>query len=217
MKNLLDKQLELLHKEVILMGSLCETAIAKSAKALLEHDMQCAQSVIETEFEIDKKERDIEELCLKILLRQQPVAKDLRKISSTLKMITDMERIGDQSRDIAEIVMMADLSAYKNNQHIKNIANATIKMVTDIIDAYVKNDLQLCETVIQYDQVVDDLFEEIKAVVVDTVVKDKTQVENGMYILMIAKYFERIGDHATNIAEWVEFSINGKHKGDKTP
>lgn len=213
MTNMIDTKLEILNREVIIMGSLCEKAIEESAKALLEHNIKSANNAIEIELEINKKERDIEGLCLKLLLRQQPVARDLRKISSTLKMITDMERIGDHARDISEILLTADLSVYKNNIHINDIAKATSKMVTNIIDAYVHSDLQLCTSVIEYDTVVDDLFEKIKTDIIKTVLKDKKQVENGMYLLMIAKYFERIGDHATNIAEWVEFSITGKHKG----
>lgn len=213
MKAMIDAELDILHREVIVMGALCEKSIESAAKALLEGDAESANMAIATEVEINKKERDIEDLCLKLLLKQHPVAKDLRKISATLKMLTDMERIGDQARDIAEIVLSTDLSAYKNNSHIQDIAAATIKMVTDIVDAYVQNDLQLCSIVIQYDEVVDDLFEDIKADIIHIVMADRDQVESGMYLLMIAKYFERIGDHACNIAEWVEFSIIGKHRG----
>ena len=127
-------------------------------------------------------------------------------------MITDMERIGDQTRDIAEIVENLNLSEYKNSCHLKDIAKATIKMVTESIDAYINYDLQKCKNVIQYDSVVDDLFEQIKLDIIDLVSNDNTKTLEGMYILMVGKYFERIGDHATNIAEWVEFSITGNHK-----
>lgn len=215
MKAMINTELDILHREVIIMGALCEKSIGQAAKALLENDKESANATLLTEAEINKKERDIEALCLKILLKQHPVAKDLRKISATLKMLTDMERIGDQARDIAEIVLNTNLSAYKNNTHIQDIAAATIKMVTDIVDAYVNDDLQLCSIVIQYDTVIDNLFEEIKADIIKAVMEESKQVENGMYLLMIAKYFERIGDHATNIAEWVEFSIIGKHRGEK--
>ena len=214
MRSLMDTQLDNLHKEVLEMGALCESAIANAVKAVCNNDMVCAKNAIEYEILINKKERDIEDACLKLLLRHQPVAKDLRKISATLKMITDMERIGDQARDIAEISEIVDLSKYKNSCHIKDIGTATIKMVTDSIEAYVKFDLQICCDVIEFDNVVDDLFEKIKEDIVSLVSEDNTKTLKGMYILMIAKYFERIGDHATNIAEWVEFSITGNHKGD---
>ena len=212
MKNFIDRELDVLHINMVEMGGLCESAITTAITALCDNNMEYARKTIETELLINQKERDIEDLCLKILLRQQPVAKDLRKISSTLKMITDMERIGDQTRDIAEIVETLNLSDYKNSCHLKDIAQATIKMVTDSIDAYINYDLQKCKDVVQYDNIVDDLFEQIKLDIIELVKKDSGKTLEGMYILMVGKYFERIGDHATNIAEWVEFSITGNHK-----
>ncbi len=212
MSSLIDNQISSLHKEVVLMGNLCENAIEKASKALLDNDIESAHEAVALEEEINKKERDIEEVCLTFLLKHHPVAKDLRKISATLKMLTDLERIGDQARDIAEIVLNNDLSDYKNISHIQALADATIKMVTDIIDAYVKSDITICENVIKYDNVVDDLFDEMKADIINIVKENMHEVENAIFLLMIAKYFERIGDHATNIAEWVEFSITGIHR-----
>jgi len=215
MKGMIDKELEILHKELLFMGSLCEQAIANATKSFIEYDLECANKAFYIEFEVKKKERDIEDLCMKILLRQQPVAKDLRKISSILKIITDMDRIGRQARDIADIVLIADVSRHTNNEHIQEIAKAAKKMVTDSIDAYMTNDLQACKSVILYDSVVDDLFDKVKADIINMVLDDRKNIENGMYLLMIAKYFEKIADHATNIAHWVEFSITGTHKGEE--
>jgi phosphate transport system protein len=209
-----DEQLALLNKELISMGALCENAIALSAKALLEGDAALAGKVPEIDGEIDKKERDIETLCLKLLLQQQPVARDLRVISSALKMITDMERIGDQSADIAEIVTMANISASDDTLHIGDMARATIKMVTESIDAFVKQDVEIARSVVEYDDVVDDLFDKVKSVLITLFGRDGTNGEYALDLLMNAKYFERIGDHAVNIAEWVVFSITGSHKGE---
>jgi len=213
MQGMIDRELGVLHKELLIMGALCEKAIVNAAKSLTEHDLACANLAIETEILIRKKEREIEDLCLKLLLKQQPVCKDLRKVSATLKMITDMERIGSQGRSIAEIVLHSELFMHKNNKHIKAMAKATIKIVTDSIDAYVNNDIQTCQAVIKYDSIVNDLFSKIKNDIINIVLEDKTQIENMMYLLMVAKYFEKIADHATNIASWVEFSIIGKHEG----
>ncbi len=212
MRNLIDEEINVLHKEVIQMGAYCEKAIDSAAKALLENNIESAKEAVKLEEKINVIERQIEDLCLTLLLKQHPVARDLRKISATLKMLTDLERIGDQARDIAEIVLNNDLSAYKNISHIQSLTDATTKMVTDIIDAYVKSDIATCENVIAYDNVIDDLFDEMKSDIIGIVKKDSEEAENAILILMIAKYFERIGDHACNIAEWVEFSITGKHR-----
>lgn len=212
MKNLLDRDLELMHKEVLMLGALCEEAISLSIKALMQKDETLAKKVIELEILTNKKERDIEDICLKALLRQQPVAKDLRKVSATLKMITDMERIADQARDIAEISMTIDLS--KTNCKLQEIAHEATKMVTNSLDCYVTSDLKACKKVIKDDKIVNALFAEIKGEIVSFVSKDSSKALEGMYVLMIAKYYERISDHATNIAEWVEFSVTGSHKGD---
>lgn len=214
MRKSFDEQLELLNRELIAMGAMCESAIALSAKALLEGDMGLAGRVSELEAEIDRKEREIEQLCLKLLLQQQPVAKDLRLISAALKMITDMERIGDQARDIAEIVTMANIRATGERLHVGEMARAAIKMVTDSIDAFVKQDIALAESVIAYDDVVDGGFDRVKSALIALFLRPDADAEYAMDLLMIAKYFERIGDHATNIAEWVVFSITGLRKGE---
>lgn len=211
-RNRFDTQLDILNNSLISMGALCENAISGAVKALLDNDMSLSKKVLATEAEIDQKEKDIESLCLKLLLQQHPVAGDLRLISAALKMITDMERIGDQAADIAEIVAYVDLTDNINKLHISDMATATIKMVTDSIDAFVKRDLKLAEEVIAYDDVVDELFCKIKKDVISLITNNQKDGEHFVDIIMIAKYLERIGDHATNIAEWVVFSITGEHK-----
>lgn len=212
MRNKFDSQLELLNNSLISMGALCESAIAGAVKALMNRDLALAESIIELEAEIDRKEKDIEGLCLKLLLQQQPVAKDLRLVSAALKMITDMERIGDQAADIAEIVTYVDLSDSINRVHISDMAQAVIKMVVESIDAFVRSDLELAQSVIKYDDVVDDLFSAIKKDVISLIASGNRNGEQFVDLIMIAKYLERIGDHAAIIAEWVVFSITGVHK-----
>lgn len=209
MRSKFDEQLELLHKELIEMGALCENAIANAAKALSEGNIKIADKVSELSAEIDRKERVIETMCMKLLLQQQPVAKDLRTISSALKMVTDMERIGDNSGDIAEIVTMANISASDNTEHIQDMARAAIKMVTDSIDAFVKRDIVLANAVIAYDDVVDGFFDEIKTDLIEQFGNPESNGEKVLDLLMIAKYFERMGDHAAEIAKWVLFFITG--------
>lgn len=212
MRSKFDEQLNLLNKELIMMGALCENAIAMAGKALLEGDVELASRVKGVEEEIDRKESQIESLCLRLLLQQQPVAHDLRIISSALKMITDMERIGDQSADIAEIIRMGNISASQDTFHIGEMARATIKMVNESVEAFVKQDIELAKAVIRYDDVVDDLFNRVKAELLRQI--GKMDSEYALDLLMIAKYFERIGDHAVNVSEWVVFAITGRHKGD---
>ncbi len=212
MRNVFDNQLDELNNNLILMGALCETAIAGAVKALMTYDLPLAESTIHSEKQIDIKEREIESLCLKLLLQQQPVAKDLRFISSALKMITDMERIGDQASDIAEIVTYIDLSESRNKVRISDMSEAVIKMVTQSIDAFVRRDLELANAVIEYDDAVDTLFMSIKNDLIDLISSDIIYGGQALDILMIAKYLERIGDHAANIAEWVVFAIAGTHK-----
>jgi len=199
MRSKFDEQLELLHKELIEMGALCENANTKMAA-----------KVPELSTEIDRKERDIETMCMKLLLQQQPVAKDLRTISSALKMVTDMERIWDNSGDIVEIVTMANISPSDNTEHIQDMARATIKMVTDSIDAFVKKDIEIANAVITYDDVVDGLFDEVKTDLIEKFGNPESNGEKVLDLLMIAKYFERMGDHAVEIAKWVLFSITGR-------
>lgn len=214
MRSRFDEQLKLLKTQMIQMGALCETAISNATKALTDGDMELAKRAIAADEDIDQKEKDIENICLRLLLQQQPVAGDLRQISSALKMITDMERIGDQAADIAEITMLANIKTTNNTNHITEMAKATIKMVTDSIDAYVRQDLRLARAVIEYDDHVDNLFDMIKLDMIRLINEDADNGEYAIDMMMIAKYFERIGDHATNIAEWVEFSITGRHKGE---
>lgn len=211
MRNRFDLQLAELNNELISMGALCENAIASAVKALLAGDRRLAQSAVRLDAEIDRRERDIESMCLKLLLQQQPVASDLRLISSALKMITDIERIGDQAADIAEIVTSLS-GACGDNRHIADMAQATIKMVTDSLDAFVRRDLALAQSVVAYDDVVDALFARCKQDLIAQIGARPADGERVLDILMIAKYLERIGDHAVNIAEWVAFSITGEHK-----
>jgi phosphate transport system protein len=211
MRNKFDEQLDLLKTQMIQMGALCEEAIASATKALINGDIELAKKVITTDEDIDHKEKEIESICLKLLLQYQPVARDLRQISSALKMITDMERIGDQAADISEIIMLANIKAANNTSHIADMAKATIKMVTNSIDAYVQQNLKLAKAVIDYDDVVDNLFNDVKADMIRLINEDTENGEFAIDLIMISKYFERIGDHATNIAEWVVFSITGKH------
>lgn len=213
MRSKFDEQLERLHKELIEMGALCENAIAMAAKALSEGNTKMAAKVPELSVDIDRKERDIETMCMKLLLQQQPVARDLRAISSALKMVTDMERIGDNSSDIAEIVTMANITASDNTEHIQDMAGATIKMVTDSIDAFVKKDITLANAVIAYDDVVDSFFDEVKTDLMKQFGNPESNGEKVLDLLMIAKYFERMGDHAAEIAKWVLFSITGRKEG----
>lgn len=209
-----DEQLALLNREMIAMGALCEETIALAAKALLSGDTKMAEAVHPLDGEIDQKERDIESLCLKLLLQQQPVARDLRQISAALKMITDMERIGDQADDISEIIPFLNGRTGGECEYIAEMARAAIHMVTESIDAYVRRDIVLAHAVIEYDDIVDDLFNKVKQSLIDMIAKNPQDGEFAIDLLMIAKYFERIGDHATNIAEWVEFSVTGMHKGE---
>ena len=210
MRNKFEEQLEQLNVELIKTGALCEDAISTAAKALLENDLKLAKQVKPIELEIDQKEREIETLCMRLLLQQQPVAGDLRQISSALKMITDLERIGDQTSDIAELVpylQKGDLSFSK--VHIKEMAEATIKMVTDAIDSFVRQDLALARGVMEYDKVVDGLFNKVKAELIQLIGENRESGEFCIDLLMVAKYFERIGDHAVNVAEWVQYSLTG--------
>lgn len=214
MRNKFDEQLLNLNQKMIAMGALCERSIALAADALLSGNTKGAEEIIAHGHEIDAMEREIEGICLKLLLQQQPVASDLRQISAALKMITDMERIGDQAEDIAEIIPHLGGRTGKELDDFKSMAEATCKMVTDSIDAFVKKDLELAESVSSQDDVVDNCFVRVKAKLIDMISEIKTDGEYAVDLLMIAKYFERIGDHAVNIAEWVEFSVTGVHKGE---
>jgi len=212
MRNKFDDQLTKLNEMIIEMGAMIENAIKLAIDALVNQDKEKANQAIEYDIEIDEKEKDIESMCLRLLLQQQPVARDLRAISSALKMITDMERIGDQAADISEITLFLIGEKYiKKLEHIPMMAEATVKMVTDSIDAYVRMDLELAQSVIDSDDIVDDLFDTIRNDLIELIKKDETNAPQAIDLIMIAKYLERIGDHATNIAEWVAFYITGKH------
>ena len=213
MRSRFDEQLSLLNRKMIEMGAECESIIALSAKSLLEGNVSDAHKAKEQGHTIDQMEREIESICLKLLLQQQPVAKDLRVISAALKMITDMERIGDQAEDIAEIIPFLNGRTGAEFEDFKPMAEATCKMVTDSIDAYVKQDVFLARAVIEHDDIVDDAFGRMKDMLIKMITENKADGEYVIDLLMIAKYFERIGDHAVNIAEWVEFSVTGIHKG----
>ena len=212
MRNRLDQQLAQLNRELIEMGALCEEVIAMACRAMLEGDVPMAKKVAPLDSEIDQKERDIESLCLKLLLQQQPVARDLRQISAALKMITDMERIGDQAEDIAEIVEFLKGRSVENGDMLEDMSRAVIKMVTESVDAYVKHDIILAEKVVSDDDTVDACFEKVKTALIDRIAQNPADGAYALDLLMIAKYFERIGDHAVNIAEWVMFSVTGVHK-----
>ena len=211
MRNTFQEQLEQLNVELIRMGALCEEAIGFATQALLEGSAASAEKAVAVDAEIDQKEREIEQLCIKLLLKQQPVARDLRVISAALKMISDMERIGDQAADISEITRYIGKNNSRSKVHIADMAKATCKMVTDSIDSFVKKDLTLAHDVMRYDDVVDDLFAAVRRELIGLIAEDGRNGELCIDLLMVAKYFERIGDHAVNIAEWVEFSLTGKH------
>ena len=206
-----DEQLKELDDMLLQMGNMVEKAISIASQALIKHDVTLAQSAIEERKLIKQAEREIEALCLKLLLQQQPVAGDLRLISAALKMITDLERIGDQARDISDIVIsLGDAPYIVKPEHIPQMATATVKMVADSIDAFVKKDVKLAKSVIKYDDVVDDLFDKVKIDLVELIRTGNQYSEQAIDLLMIAKYFERIGDHARNVAKWVVFSIRGR-------
>ena len=212
MRDRFNVQLEQLNVELIKMGALCEEAISAAAKALLEGDAALRETAGAVEREIDQKERDIESLCMKLLLQQQPVAKDLRQISAALKMITDMERIGDQASDIADITKYLENSELTQHVHIQQMAEAAMGMLTDSIEAFVKKDLLLARKVMKQDDAVDELFNQVKSELITAIAEESDQGEICIDMVMVAKYFERIADHVVNIAEWVEYSVTGEHK-----
>ncbi|MDR3072089.1 MAG: phosphate signaling complex protein PhoU [Clostridiales Family XIII bacterium] len=213
MRILFDEQLTRLNNSLIEMGGLVEYSISETTEALITQDETRAKAVIVNEDTIDDKEKEIEAMCLKLMLSQQPVASDFRQISTVLKMLTDMERIGDQASDIAELCILLSKQDYiKKLEHIPKMAEETIRMVSESIDAFVRRDTKLAQEVIDRDDIVDSLFDEVKRELIALVHKSPTNGEQAFDLLQIAKYYERIGDHAVNIAEWVIFSITGKHK-----
>ena len=213
MRSRFDEQLASLNRELVTMGGLCEEVIAAAARALLEGDTAAEARVKPLEEEIDRAERDIEALCLRLLLQQQPVARDLRLVSAALKMITDMERIGDQAVDITEMLEYLRGHGGGSGGAVGEMARVVISMVTDSVDAFVSGDVTAAHGVMDRDDRVDALFAQVKRDLIDTLHRDPELGEFALDMLMVAKYFERIGNHATNIAEWVEFSITGVYKG----
>ncbi len=216
MRSRFEAQLHELNNEIITMGAMVESAIAAATRALENRDVALATQVAGSDSAVDTKEREIEQLCLKLLLQQQPVASDLRMISAAMKMITDIERIGDQAADIAELtLLLCQQEGLLSAKKLKDMARATIHMVSGAIDAFVRRDLHLAREICEYDDIVDRQFDEIKADLVDAIRENRDIGETAIDEIMIAKYFERIGDHAVNIAEWVDFSITGhlKHEG----
>ena len=214
MRNRFDEQLHALNHELLEMGALIERAIRSTTEALVNQDVEAALQTVATEKEVNQAERDIEALCMKLLLQQQPVARDLRLISSALKMITDMERIGDQAADIAELVVFLSKEPYiKPLHHLPQMAEKAIGMVSGALDAFVQKDLSLAQRVMGMDDEIDALFVTVKEELIAAIRNDASAGSQAIDLLMIAKYYERIGDHAQNIAEWVEYALTGRHKG----
>lgn len=212
MRSKFDQELERLNEELIEMGNLIESRIEAAVSALVNQDVELATRVANGDKEVNDKEREIEDLCLKLILQQQPVAKDLRLISSALKMITDMERIGDQAADISELtIRMANEKYFKELIDIPQMAEATIYMVRESINAFVNRDVDKAAEIIYYDDKVDKLFDMVKNELIEYIRDQKYSSEQSVDFILIAKYFERIGDHAQNIAEWVYYAITGEH------
>lgn len=212
MRSRFDQQLMQLNEMLVQTGELCEQAISQTMVALSSSSDEIAREVIRADAHIDQMERDIEHLCLKLLLQQQPVAGDLRQVSAALKMITDMERIGDQAADIAEIVKSTDMSLVRGFPKIPQMAAKTAEMVHDAVQSFVDRDLALATATQAADDAVDRMFDEVATEMIDFIVHaDAADAQKAIDVIMIAKYLERIGDHATNIAEWVDFSITGVH------
>lgn len=216
MRESFQNELSRLNQELVEMGGMIEAAIAKAVEALMNQDTELAKEAIAADDQIDNKEKSVERHCLTLLLEQQPVASDLRLVSSAIKMTTDMERIGDHASDISEITLILAGGDYtRHMSKISAIAKATIKMVNDSINAFVSRNEQLAKEVQAYDDVVDDLFVSIKEDLTGLIRQNAAESEQAVDMIMIAKYFERIGDHAVNIAEWVEFSLTGLYKGSR--
>ena len=216
MRKKFDEQLNHLNDMLIKMAETVKQAISNADKALIEQDVGLAQKIIDSESEIDIKEKEIEKFCLEIILQQQPVASDLRLISAVQRIITDLERIGDHAEDISEITIhLADKQYIKKLEHIPQMAAATMKMVTDSIEAFVNKDIELANKVIAYDDEIDNLFQTVKKDLIELINKNPDNGDQAIDLIMVAKYFERIGDHAENIAEWIVFSLTGIHKDSK--
>ena len=209
MRNFYQEQLWNLNQELIQMGAACEEIIDLAARALTDYTPELEEKTKQVGQTIDQSERTIESSCLKLLLRQQPVASDLRQISAAMKMITDMERIGDQAEDIVDLIPKMENRPDEKYPKIREMAKAAQTMVTEAVDAYVKQDLEMARKVMSDDDIVDNAFNEVKSAIIGIIAANPQEGEYALDLLMIAKYFERIGDHCTNIAEWVEFSLTG--------
>ena len=212
MRDFFQEQLKELNRELVKMGADCEEIIALASDSLTGWNEELEKNVSVIGARIDEGYRTVENICLKLLLRQQPVARDLRVISAAMKMITDMERIGDQAEDIVDLVPRMERRADEKYPRIREMAKAAKQMVTGAVDAYVRQDLDLAYTVMKHDDIVDDYFDRVKKGIIGIIAEDPGEGEYALDLLMIAKYFERIGDHCTNIAEWVEFSVTGTHR-----
>ena len=215
MRTKFDEQLRQLNIELIRMGSMCEEAISIAAKVLDGDNTVSTERVFSLEHDIDELEHDIESRCMRMLLQQQPVAKDLRVISAPLKMISDMERNGDQAADVAELTGYVASTVAQGKLHITKMAKAAVMMVTESIDAFVRADMETAQKVIRDDDTVDSLFIQVRKELLASLKEEVGNPEAILDLLMIAKYFERIGDHAVNLAEWVQYSITGVHKSDE--
>ena len=214
MRSKFDEQLHLLNQEMMQMGSMIEDSIQKAINALIDQNVELAKKIMDNDTQIDHEQKKIENLCFNLLMQQQPVAKDLRVISAAMKMVTDMERIGDHAADISEMTILMSKTKYiPNLEHINRMASETVQMLIRSIEAYVEKDMKKAVEVIASDDIVDDLFDKNKAELIEQIQRKPQSAESAADMLMVAKYFERIGDHATNIAEWVEFSITGIHAG----
>lgn len=210
MRNTLSERMERLHDELLNMSALCEQAISIAVKALTEKNPGSIKAVKALESDINAKQSEIESMCFKIILREQPVASDLRKIIAAQQMVVDMERIGDQALDIAEITQFTTESKIPTNIHISNMARESIKMLDTSIESYVRNDLELARSVTEYDDIVDDLFQTVRKELIDVIGQNHNLASECIDLIMVAKYLERIGDHSENIAEWVIYSITGE-------
>ena len=211
MRSKFDEQLHLLNQEMMQMGSMIEDSIQKAINALIDQNVELAKKIMDNDTQIDHEQKKIENLCFNLLMQQQPVAKDLRVISAAMKMVTDMERIGDHAADISEMTIMLSKEPYVLNlDDIKKMASETVIMLIRSIEAYVEKDMKKAVDVIASDDVVDDLFDKNKAELIEQIQREPQSAESAADMLMVAKYFERIGDHATNIAEWVIFALDDK-------
>jgi phosphate transport system protein len=207
-----EKELQNVFDKLVLMGRSIETAIEKCVTALVERKFELAEEVYEEEKLIDRLEKEIEQACLRLFVLEQPIAKDFRELSAALKMITDLERIGDQARDIMEIAQQFNTEKYtKRLEHIQQMAIVVIQMVKDGVQAYINRDLELAKSISAMDDKVDELFEVVTEDIIAQMKEKPGSAKQAVRLLLIAKYFERIGDHAVNIGEWVEYAITGTH------